>query len=833
MAAFHSNDSNPLQPSLPRRKSALFFSYLRFETILQCVAIACMTIAGFPFAHAAEATSSTASDSKSDFKRDVLPVLKKHCFDCHGQKEAKGGVRLEGLSQDMTTDRKAAEVWHDVLNVVSAGEMPPENASAMSADATRKLTQWVSSKLQLAIESRQQTDGRVILRKINRQEYQNTMTDLLGVEMDYARDLPPDAVSSDGFNNDGQSLRMSAFQLECYLDTARRAMDRVLKTGEAPKVFQHEFAESRNDKWISTAVKSNRLGRQQEFLAKMKEYPDEGEFVVTVKLTAELIPDGGLPLLEVSVGYCPDTQILVRELEPVEITQPDVQVFEFRGQLEDFPLPVRGQGKYPGLVVRVRNVYDDGSELPKEQKDEQKKKFYPDEPHLPKLLIQSVQFDGPVFERWPPASHRQIMFESPLQNVDDPAYVREVLSTFMTQAFRRPVSSDEIQRFADHYDFIRPDFPSQVEALRETLALVLIQPEFLYLVEPASNTKRPVNGWELASRLSYFLWSTMPDTQLLELAANGTLLNDDVLSSEVERMLLDQRASRFTNQFMDQWLQLDRMESIAVDAKRYPDFDESLKKAFREQTHALLGRILRENESVLQFIDAEFVILNERLARHYGIPGVTGSGMRPVKRLPESHRGGLLTQGSILLANSTGSDSHPIRRAVWIRDRLLNDPPAPPPPDVPSLEDGDPKFRERSILEQLAIHRKKAACNNCHRSLDPWGIALENFDAVGLHRDTSKTQAGKDETLSTTTNRLPSGIELADIQSLKRHLLEERSDDFSRSFVIHLLTYALGRPIQLTDQNAVHELTSSLKADNYRLRNLITQLVLSPSFRTK
>ena len=800
---------------------------------MQCVAIACLTIAGFPRAHATEGTSSNGSDLKSDFNRDVLPVLKEHCFDCHGQKNQKGGVRLEGLSQDLINDRKAAEVWHEVLNVVSAGEMPPEDASVMTATETRKLTQWASNKIQRAIESRQKTDGRVVLRKMNRQEYQNTMTDLLGLDMDYARDLPPDAVSSDGFSNDGQSLRMSAFQLECYLDSARRAMDRVLKAGEAPQVFHHEFAESRNDKWISTAVKSNRLGRQQEFLAKMKEYPDEGEFVVTVKVTAELIPEGGLPLLEVSVGYCPDTQILVREFEPVEVSQADEQVFEFRGQLEDFPLPVRGQGKYPGLVVRVRNVYDDGSELPKEQKDEQKKKFYPDEPHLPKLLIQSVQFDGPVFEQWPPATHRKIVFESPLQNVDDTAYVREILLSFMTRAFRRPVSSHEIQRFADHYDFIRADFPTQVEALREVLALVLIQPEFLYLVEPGSDTKRSIDGWELASRLSYFLWSTMPDTRLSELAANGNLLKDDVLSSEVERMLSDKRISRFTNQFTDQWLQLDRMDNIAVDAKRHPDFDESLRRAFREQTHALFGRILQDNESVLQFIDADFVMLNERLARHYGISDVIGSRMRPVKRPPEHLGGGLLTHGSILLANSTGSDSHPIRRAVWIRDRLLNDPPGPPPPDVPTLEEADPKFRERSIREQLAIHRKKVACNNCHQSLDPWGIALESFNAVGLRRISDKTQKSGEGTLSTTKNSLPSGVELTDVQSLKRHLLEERSDDFARSFVIHLLTYALGRPIQLTDQDAVQNLTASFKADDYRLRNFITQVILSPTFRTK
>jgi mono/diheme cytochrome c family protein len=801
--------------------------------LVHCLGLVCVIVLGFSNADAADVTSSAESKIQPDYKRDVLPVLEKHCLKCHGQENQEGGIRLEGLSQDLITDRRAAETWHEVLNVVSAGEMPPEDSPTMTEAEIHMLTQWISGKIKQAIESRQQTDGRVILRKMNRQEYQNTMTDLLGLEMDYVRDLPPDAVSSDGFNNDGQALRMSAFQLECYLDAARRAMDRVLKSGEAPEIFRHEFAESRNDKWISTAVKSNRLGRQQEFLAKMKEYPDEGEFIVTVKVAAELIPDGGLPLLEVSVGYCPDTQILVREFEPIEVSEPDVQVYEFRGQLEDFPLPVRGQGKYPGLVIRVRNVYDDGSELPKEQKDEQKKKYYPDEPHLPKLLIQSVQFEGPVFEQWPPASHQQIVFESPLQNVDDMAYVREVLSKFMTKAFRRPVGDDELQRFADHYDFIRPDFPSQLEALRETLALVLIQPEFLYLVEPAGDKKRSVNGWELASRLSYFLWSTMPDARLLELAASGNLLKDDVLSAEVQRMLSDQRASRFTVQFTDQWLQLDRIESVAVDAKRYPDFDDSLKSAFRQQTHALFAKTLHENESIFQLIDAEVIMLNERLARHYGIPGVMGTGMRPVPRMPEDHRGGLLTHGSILLSNSTGSDSHPIRRAVWIRDRILNDPPAPPPPDVPTLEDGDPDFRKRSILEQLAIHRKKAACNNCHKNLDPWGIALEGFDAVGLHRKPNQTQAAENKTIPTTTNRLPGGVELADVQSLKRHLLESRKDDFSRSLVIHLLTYALGRPIQLTDQNAVHELTASLEADNYQLRNLITQVVLSPSFRTK
>jgi len=225
-------------------------------------------------------------------------------------------------------------------------------------------------------------------------------------------------------------------------------------------------------------------------------------------------------------------------------------------------------------------------------------------------------------------------------------------------------------------------------------------------------------------------------------------------------------------------------------------------------------------------------MLNERLARHYGVEHVLGTSMRRVEHTPEHHRGGLLGQASILLGNSTGSDSHPIRRAVWIRDRLLHDPPAPPPPDVPSLEEADPKFRGRPRREQLAIHREKAACASCHQNLDPWGLALENYDAAGLWREIPGTDSNGKEGVQR-GNRLPGGIELTDVQSLKHHLLERRRDDFARSLVIHLLTYGLGRPIQFTDRDAVLDLTAAFKTDHYQLRDLIAQLVLSSPFKTK
>jgi len=771
-----------------------------------------------------------------DFQEDVLPILRSRCVRCHGPQKQESRIRLDNLSTDLINDRAAAANWHEVLHVLNAGEMPPEDEPALSAVERNTLTRWVSAAIKRAVDAQRSTGGRVVLRRLNRVEYRNTMTDLLGLKMNYTRDLPPDAVSADGFTNDGQSLQMSAIQLEYYLETARRALDRVIVGGPAPRVYDYEFKESNVRNWLGKPEFSNRLGRQQQFLAKMaKDYPEEGEFLVRVKLTAELKPNTGYPLLEVSVGYRPDTKILFREFDLVEISSPEQQTFEFRGRLEDFPLPVRGQGKFPGLVVRVRNAYDDGSQLPKGKKDKKRGTIHPDEPHLPKLLIQAVEFHGPVYDQWPPALHRRILFDSPLRKTDETAYVAQVLERFMTRAYRRPVEGHEVDKLIDFYKSIRNEFPTFVEAVRETLAMVLIRPEFLYHIEPAGDRKRPIDNWELASRLSYFLWSTMPDQRLMDLAAKGKLHDPKVLAAEVGRMLDDPRSMRFIEQFTEQWLQLNVVESVAVSRDYYPKFDDRLKQDMRGETQQFFAELVRHNLNALNLLSSDFTMLNEPLAKHYGIDGVYGRKFRRVSLKPEQHRGGLLGQASVLLSNSTGSDSHAVRRAVWIRDRLLNDPPASPPPDVPSLEEADPKFHKLSIREQLEIHRGTEACASCHRGIDPWGIALENFDAVGLWRNEIRRKVGKRfETLPVAAKDvLPGGLVLNGVDSLKEHLVTERKSDFARSLVTRLLTYAVGRRLELSDQEAVEDLTKELANDGYRLRGLIQRVATSKPFLTK
>ncbi len=775
-----------------------------------------------------------------DFERDVLPVLKARCVACHGPDTQEGRVRIDTLSTNLVDDRADAETWHEVLHALQKGEMPPEGETPLTEAERRTVVTWVSNAIEKAVEAGRRTNGRVVLRRLNRVEYQNTMSDLLGIDMNFVRDLPPDSPSEDGFTNDGNALRMSSLQLEAYLETARRALDRVIVSGPAPKQFDYEFTESNVGNWLGKVERSNRLQRMQRFLATMKkEYPERGDFLIRARVSAELVPDAPYPLLEVSLGYRPDTKILFDEIDVVEFTTPEERTLEFRGRLEDFPLPVRGQGKFPGLVVRLRNAEDDGSPRPKAEKrekgDKRKGTFYPPEPDRSTLVVHSVEFHAPVFDAWPPAAHRRILFDSPLRESDEKAYVTEVLRRFASRAYRRPATDEEITKLVDFYTEVRPTFPAFEDAIRETLAYVLIRPEFLYLVEPSGDEKRPADDWELASRLSYFLWSTMPDERLRRLAADGTLHEPKTLAAEVDRLLADPRSQRLVDQFTSQWLGLEVVDRVAVNPEFHPDFDNRLKTDMQSETQRFFGELLEHDLSALRLLDSDFTMLNERLAKHYGVEGVRGETFRRVSLPADRRRGGVLGHASMLLANSTGGDSHPVRRAVWIRDRLLGDPPAPPPPNVPTLDEADPKFLKLSVREQLEIHRNTPACASCHDGIDPWGIALEHFDAVGLWRDEVRRREGRKTTTSPVdaSDVLPDGTEIDGADALREHLLTERRDDFARTLVERMLTYALGRRLELTDLTTVDRLSDEFVANDCRLRDLVRTIVASEPFRTK
>jgi hypothetical protein len=376
--------------------------------------------------------------------------------------------------------------------------------------------------------------------------------------------------------------------------------------------------------------------------------------------------------------------------------------------------------------------------------------------------------------------------------------------------------------------------------MREVLAMVLVSPDFLYLVEPASpDDKRKLNDHELASRLSYFLLATQPDARLTRVADAGKLRQNETLKRQARRLLKQDQAWQFIEQFTDQWLDLGALDRVAINPEFYPDFDNALKPEMRRETQHFFAEILRNDLSALNLLDSDFAVLNEPMARHYGLKGPKGSAFERVALKASDPRGGVLTQGAILLGNSTGADSHPVKRAVWLRDRLLNDPPAPPPPNVPVLDEEDPDFAKLSVRRQLEIHRKDPACADCHRGIDPWGVALEEFGADGLWRSEilRKEKVGKrlkDVNIPVKSEAtLPGGYKVTGVEDLKRHLVEEKHEEFTRALTSRLLAYALGRSLELGDSETVDALTKSFAQNDYNLRKLIEDIVTSEPFVTK
>ena len=777
--------------------------------------------------------SAGACSGSIDFPSQVLPILEEHCFQCHGKKKQKGKLRLDTLSPDLLKSRIAAETWHDVRDALNLGEMPPEEEPELSREKRQILVGWVNQEIDALIEAKKSTGGRVVMRRLNRSEYQNTMRDLLGIEHNYIKDFPPESLSEDGFRNDGSTLQISDLQMEYYLKAAREGLRKAIVLGPRPKVTRQEFTKTVKDKNRG----SNILDKDQQFILKLMEYPEEGEVIIRTTVRAKHAENRGYPQLRAAIGYRADVQAPREFMKSQDVVSEDWQEFEFRSRIENFPLPSKTQSKFPGLLVWLDNAYAEGRDKPLKARGNGKKQKQTKGPlTYPQIEVQSAEFIGPVFEQWPPRHHTALL--APRESGEnEAAHVSKLLTRFMSRAFRRPVDKSETLPYLKFYQSIRPTLTSLEEAMQETFAMILISPDFLYLVEPSSETKRPLNDWEMASRLSYFLWSTMPDPQLFKLARENKLRDPKVLQAEIERMISDERSWQFIEQFADQWLDLGAVQRVAINPNYYPKFDDALKTSMRQESLYFFKEIFQQDLSALNFIDSKFTMLNEPLAKHYGLTGPRGSNFERVALNPKDHRGGVLTHGSILLGNSTGEDSHPVKRAVWIRERLLDDPPSDPPPNVPNLDSTNPDFANLSVRDQLAAHREEASCKDCHRGIDPWGIPMENYGGDGLWRDNilrKKTKGkGMNKLPVETETTLPDGHEVGNIADLKSYLLENRKDQFARAFTSKLLTYALGRRLEITDEKAVEDLTGKFIANNFRIKPLIQLVVASKTFQTK
>ncbi|MEI6233660.1 MAG: DUF1592 domain-containing protein [Planctomycetota bacterium] len=811
---------------------------------------------------------------ESGIDTTIMPFLKENCVRCHGPEKPKGKFTVAALDANFATGKDLLQ-WERVLNVLEKGEMPPEDEPQPDATKRKAVGKWIESNLRKNVAKSDPEATVATARRLTNFEYENTMRDLLGFRLKLAENLPEDPTKPYEFNNSAEFMRMGMEQMDRYLENARRAMASAIVDPKKPEIHKTEI------KWKTVAsdtglasnelgVYGNRRGTPATGMG-LKSWPKTGEYRIRVKAAAVLTPGITEIPLRLVMGYNLNENSSMLQYEPVGTVQlrngaDHLQVFEFRGRIENHPIQQghvtkTGLGP-PKMHLTPQNLFDDGT-LNDDLNFHKARNAT-----LPRVVIDSLEFEAPVADVWPPEHHTRILFDSPLRTTDTKAYVKEVLKRFMTRAYRRPVAADELERFEKIHATIASEFPTLEEAMRETLAMVLVSSPFLYHTATVDGVA--TRQYELASKLSYFLWATMPDQELFDLAAKGKLDDAKVIDQQVRRMLDDARSHDFVNNFTSQWLSIAKMKAVKINTKLFPRFlylvprgeragtEEPYRPTIRDFMHdesvAFVSELIRRNASVLTIVDSDFACLNQPLAEHYGVEGVQGQELRPVALKPEHRLGGLLTQGSVLIGNGTGSAPHPIYRAVWLREAILGEDVKPPPAEVPALADsaGDAAEKAVTIKDLLRKHRKQESCNECHARLDPWGIPFEQYNAIGKYQPmvpkNGVTVRGFNATTDKDMNgymtylksintvkieadaRVPHGPEINGMEELKAYLLKSRKDDIVENVVRRLLSYGIGRKLSYRDRFAVGELVERAKKNDNKLQDIIVTICQSETF---
>ena len=780
-------------------------------------------------------------------ERLVRPFFAEHCVGCHGPKKAKGDFRVDNLTPDYGSPRVMAH-WEEVMNRVSSGDMPPKGKPRPKPAEVARVAEWITGQLSEAEARRQSADGeRVSLRRLTREEYANTIRDLLGVTFDAAdpTGLPEDP-DWHGFQRIGSVLTLSPAHVEKYLAAAEAVLNEALPNGPQPKreVVRWNAFDLRGGSWkkyekeyqergIADKVRADIVPNNGALDDHTLQVKTTGDYLVRIKLSG-LRPKGGraprLRLYDATIGRLLfERDVEAPEKEPVTL--------EFRTHLPAGNHNIRIMNAVPGPNPEDRRSRS--SEVPNaftglRSRVPWQMKFTDDDgkPIVPFLLVDRIEWDGPILESWPTPAHKQIFFgETATQ---DGAYARQILARFAERAWRRPVRPAELDRLVALFGKARALGDGFEAAIETALSAVLVSKGFLYLEEGRAATPSPrLDDWEVASRLSYFLWSTMPDRRLFDLARKGTLGRPDVLRAEVRRMLADPKAAAFADSFPRQWLQLRKVGMFAPDRTLYPEYDEYLEKSMVAETTGFFREVLVRNAGLGEFLDSDWTMLNERLATHYGIGGVSGERMRRVALAPEHHRGGLLAHASVLSLSSDGTRHRPVHRGVWVLESILNRPPPPPPANVPALPTPAAKSKKATVREKLELHRADPNCAGCHRRIDPLGLAFDNYDAIGRWRTVEAVREGMgDDPKIDASGELVDGRKFADAGGLKKFLLEDE-DRFAAAFLEKLATYALRRGVTFGDRADLKKLAGQSKPGGYKLRTLIESLVLSDLFRKR
>ena len=818
----------------------------------------------------------------------VTQYFQKYCYQCHGEKTQKGDRRFDQIAGKQMLNGDAVELLKNAVDAINRGDMPPDEKDVVQVpvEQTRRVVQWLTAFLQHRVDLGKPST--TALRRLNRFEYLNTLRDLLGLHVeavDPTGDFPADAIEH-GFDNNGEALTLSDYQLQRYVEVAETALDRVVFFGarrppsqtwifsgaDFNGVYSYERAPVTwrlivNDEYmeIGHGQPSERHANFVPKLVAAGGVPFDGWYVVRLRAEAVNRLDHGYEHgeferfetfpLKLALWIAPRGELLDKNAaEQRRLVQiwdvPDgrVEVFSRRVWLNKGSIPfvswangVSSKGnirkvaeKYHPEVIRPTKTQLDAAQLGDKSAQalvarllrNTNNKLLSEVYHGPRIRLWGLEIEGPGFDQWPPSSH-QLLFDRELdpRNVD----LGEVILRFASRAFRRPLKPSEV----DHYiAFVRKRVEqgeSQEASIKLAMVAILTSPRFLYLDEGNDeNPLQKLNPFQIASRLSYFLWSAPPDEELLKLAATEKLLRPGILASEVDRMLQEKKSEAFVQHFTDTWLQINKLGSMPPDPKAFGSYySDRLEDLFKQETQLFFSDLVQTDGSLLNLLDSEYTFLNDVLAKHYGVRGVKGEVFQRVALIPENHRGGLLGQGSILTLSANGIETSPVVRGIWVLENILGTPPPPPPPDVEPLE---PDTRGAvSIREQLSQHRTVTACADCHRKIDPAGFALEFYDPIGGYRSHYSARKGPD-LLIDGSGELPSGETFQDERDLKRLLLA-RKDRFAQALTEKLLTYATGRSMTFRDQADIKKIAEECGDNGYGLRRLIIDVVLSETFR--
>jgi len=791
------------------------------------------------------------------------PQLRKffgtYCVDCHGDKKEKGDFRIDMLK--LSENDVDAEHWRLVLDNLHLGDMPPEDEKQPTIAELEPITSWIEAELKRASRDLAGHGSEVVLRRLNRTEYENTIEDLLGVRGDYALGFPEDT-RAEGFDNIGAALMLSAAQMNQYLEAADFILDRAIVSGGPPKtntlsmsLKQLQDAErersariERNLRKKQKEEKKTPLEKKREELARQqgrtgRPYYPELDGVALIpnthlkpttarffqvrqpgfyRFSIEVFPvrNEGKPIrLKLTYGSGNRNQV-PETLDVVQLTEPDKQRFDYRVFLE--------QGQRFTLQMLDGPGYMKGAQIA--------------EATHPMIAVPLIEVEGPLIEQWPPKGHRVLLGEIKPDELED-GQVPERLAAFAPKLFRRPVGPAVVDEFVAFYEQHRGDGSSPIEAFKLTAKAMMTSPLFLYHFEFPGEGEQvagslPVDAHALANRLSYFLWRSLPDDELFALADSGDLISDPAhLNQQVERMIEDPRFERFLRDFTGQWLEIEKVGEIQPDANLYPEYDAELQSAMVDETLAYIREMIVADRPIRELIDSDWTMLNNRLARHYGIEGVDGVDFRKVELdKSDTIRGGLLTHASILNVTSNGTTTSPVVRGVWVLDKLLGTPAPEPPPDVPAIE---PDIRgATTIKEQLEQHRSIEQCASCHQKIDPYGMALENFDVIGGWREsyraleqTRNPRRPKlvDGNPIEVADRIPRVGEFDDFRAF-RELLLTRDELVQTNLARTLAIFALGRTLTYSDDDHVKDIVQVTNRHDGGMKTMIHAMVRNPIF---